>query len=77
MNKSTIIRQLRKWGRAQEQTRIEEQKLIEFIDKYQGEKEQDECTHGSYGNGYGGWRDTCSNCYKVLTSEDKKKACCY
>ena len=77
MNKSTIIRQLRKWSSTQEQTRIEEQKLIEFIDKYQGRKEQDECDHGSYGNSYGGWRDVCSNCFKVLTDQDKQKACCY
>jgi len=42
LNKSTIIRQLRKWSRAKGQAGIDEQKLMDFIDKYQGRKEQDD-----------------------------------
>lgn len=72
MKESTIIKQLRKWNKSKEQVRIDEKKLIQFIDDIQGTKKQKKCIHPSYGNGYGGWRDVCSTCWKLIDEKDRE-----
>lgn len=77
MTRMKIIRRLRHRTKMEEVLREENRKVKEAIQEMQGIPEQDECDHGSYGNGYIYHTDVCSHCWKILNHEDKQKACCY
>ena len=77
MTRMKIIRRLRHRTMVEEMLRDENRKVGEAIKEMQGSKKQDECDHGSYGNGYIYHTDVCSHCWKILTHEDKQKGCLY
>jgi len=72
MNKSTIIRQMRKVFTLSGEVYNEQEKLNKYIDSIQGDPIQNECNHPSYGNGtHSRESNVCGTCFKFLTEEER------
>ncbi len=73
MTRVKIIKRLRKRHKLEEMVRQASDKVNDAIQEMQGDPKQETCTHGMYGNGYIYHTDVCSECWKILTTEDKER----